>query len=155
MLNAPLVRGFATLVLAAAVAGCSSAPVAESGDGEEFPATREGSLQVVVWSNALQRPIPARGEVLAVDAGRRWALDTRSDPRTGQSFLRLPPGRYRVRVTQRALAGGGDRRASGEALVYLEPGSTRRVTVVALDLASEGDVEETLPASTPGSGPAK
>lgn len=120
-------RWLYSLVLCSSLTGCGAAEVAV----EEGPTSTTCDLTVVVWSEHLQRAVPASGHLVSLSDDSRQVIDTRSDPARGQT-LTLQPGQYQIRIDFRRVS-AGTQKVEGEEVVYLEPGEKRSVRLVVTD----------------------
>lgn len=124
------VRGVVGWLLAVMLLGCGGGPEPAT---EAEPVAVTATLTVVVWSSELQQPVPAFGRLTsAADRGDGLLIDTSQDPSAGQVFPGLKPGRYRVEISNRRV-GNRVTAVEGEGVVFLEPGSDERETVVVTD----------------------
>jgi hypothetical protein len=139
-------RKFLAILLFVSAPGCFGGP--EAPPAPVVPEVGVSTLTVVVWSNELQRPVPATGHLQPLGEGEVRPLDTRRAPEQGQTFTDLAPGRYRVEVRKRYLADDQTQRVEGAQTLYLEPGVSPTITVVAVDRGELGLRHEAVPAST-------
>src|SRR5262245_21511702 len=122
----------ATLSIALGLVGCGGPEI----DPELEPAGRTATLTVIVWSAQVRRAVPATGTITSTADGRARDIDTRTNPEGGQSITGLAPGAYRVQITRR-YDGGKTQAVEGIEEIYLEPGSTRELTIVTTDKPGE------------------
>jgi hypothetical protein len=100
-------------------------------------AVETASLTVIVWSAQMQAAVPAVGTVTSKADGTSHEIDTRSDPASGCRVAGLQPGAFEVKIARRFDRAGKPQNVDGVEQVYLEPGATKELTVVATDRGGE------------------